>query len=577
LTSTLSNKLLFEAGMSFQGYDSRIGAYLPGVEKPFGSPEWFANAARLDVVRGTLRTAPPSGINNYYQPARTINAALSYVTGSHNFKTGFQWKWGHSQQVAEPAQAGLVQRYRNGVADAVDVSAAPFNADSVLDADLGFYAQDSWTIKRLTVNPGIRFDYFAGHIGATSMAAGRFLGARSVPESSPVPDFFNVVPRISMVYDLFGNARTALKFSANKYVGTLGAIYFNPYNPVGGASDRRNWFDCDLTPGTSTCSGQSLGTNGDDIAQNNEIGPTSNTAFGFASPRRADPNLTRETDWDYQVSVQHELLPRVSVIAGWYHSRFTNLQRILNERVSVSDYIPFQTPSPLNNGEMVTVYNLDPAKRGLVDNVVTNSDSNRRVYNGFEASVQARLPNGAVILGGWSADRTVSRTCDTNNPNLFRFCDQGGELYQELGTVPTMPFRNEYKLALNYPLPGKLQFGLSYVSLPGGTASSIGYNDYLAVNWAVPPALFPGGRTEVVNVNLIAPGTDYLKQWNQVDINLKRQFKVGRFEMLPSIDVFNLTNASTVLTQFQTFGTALGTPTSVLQGRFVKLSVLTRF
>ena len=94
---------------------------------------------------------------------------------------------------------------------------------------------------------------------------------------------------------------------------------------------------------------------------------------------------------------------------------------------------------------------------------------------------------------------------------------------------------------------------------------------------AVPPALFPGGRTEVVNVNLIPPGTDYLEQWNQLDFNLKRQFKVGRFEMLPSIDIFNLTNSSVVLTQFQAFGPSLGVPTSVLQGRFVKLSLLTRF
>ena len=577
LTSTLTNRLLLEAGMSFQGYDSRIGAYLPGVDKPIGTPEWFANAARLDFVRGTLRTAPPSGINNYFQPARTLSGSLSYVTGSHNFKTGILWKWGHSQQVSEPSQAGLVQRYRNGLPDAVDVSASPFNTDSVLDADLGVYVQDSWTIRRLTVSPGVRFEYFAGGIAATSMGAGRFLPARSAPASSPVPNFVNVAPRFSVVYDLFGNAKTALKFSANKYVATLGAIYFNPYNPVAGASDRRNWFDCELMSGTSTCSGRSLATNGDDIAQDFEIGPTSNTNFGSASPRRADPNLTREYDWDYQVGVQHELLPRVSLVAGWYHSRFYNLQRILNAQVSVSDYTAFQTPSPLLNGEIITVYNLNPAKRGLVDNVVSNSDLNRRIYNGFEASIQARLPNGGVILGGWSADRTVSTTCDTNNPNQFRYCDQGGELFQELGSVPTMPFRHEYKLALNYPLPFKLQAGVSFVSLPGGSAGSIGYNDYLAVNWAVPPALFPGGRTEVVNVNLIPPGTDYLEQWNQLDFNLKRQFKVGRFEMLPSVDVFNLTNSSVVLTQFQAFGPSLGVPTSVLQGRFVKLSLLTRF
>jgi hypothetical protein len=320
-----------------------------------------------------------------------------------------------------------------------------------------------------------------------------------------------------------------------------------------------------------------LPTNGDDIAQNNEIGPTSNNRFGFTAPRRADPNLRREYDWDYSVSVQHQLVPRVSVVGAWYHTRFYNLQRVKNVLVSPSDYVPFQAASPLNNGELITVYNLDRAKQGLVDNVVTNSDTNHRVYNGFEASIQARLPNGAVLIGGWSAERTVSTTCDTNNLNQLRYCDQSGKLYQELGRIPSMPFRHEYKLGITYPLPWTLQTGLSYVSLPGGSAGSIGYNDYLAVNWSVPATLFPGARTEPVTVNLVPPGTQYLKQWNQVDINVKKIVRVGRFEMQPSIDVFNLLNASVVLTQLQAFGPSLGVPTSTLQGRFTKLSVLVKF
>jgi hypothetical protein len=385
---------------------------------------------------------------------------------------------------------------------------------------------------------------------------------------------------VSVVYDLFGNARTAVKFSANKYVATLGAIYFNPYNPVGGAAaDRRNWFDCAFIPGTSTCdpAQRNSPTNGDGIAQNNEIGPSSNNTFGFAAPQRADPNLKREHDWDYSMSVQHQLVPRVSVVGAWYHTHFYDLQRVTNVALSLLDYAPFQVPSPLNNGELITIYNLNSARQGLVDNVVTNSGVNHRVYNGFEASIQARLTNGAVLLGGWSAERSVSTTCDTNNPNQLRYCDQSGQLYQELGSVPTMAFRREYKLGVTYPLPLKLQAGLSYVSLPGGSAGSIGYNDYLAVNWAVPPGLFPGSRTQPVTVNLVPPGSEYLKQWNQVDINFKRIVRVGRSEMQPSIDIFNLLNSSVVLTQLQAFGPSLGVPTSTLQGRFMKLSLLVKF
>lgn len=52
------------------------------------------------------------------------------------------------------------------------------------------------------------------------------------------------------------------------------------YNPMAQQSDRRNWFDCDLRAGTSSCSGVVLPTNGDGIPQDNEIGPTGNRNLG---------------------------------------------------------------------------------------------------------------------------------------------------------------------------------------------------------------------------------------------------------------------------------------------------------
>ena len=140
-----------------------------------------------------------------------------------------------------------------------------------------------------------------------------------------------------------------------------------------------------------------------------------------------------------------------------------------------------------------------------------------------------------------------------------------------------MPFRSDYKLAMPYPLPWTLQASISFISLPGGSAGSIGYNDYLSNNWTVPANLFPGGRTQLTTVNLIPPGTSYLPQWNQVDISLKKIIHSGRFQLLPTMDIYNLLNSAVVLTQNQAFGPSLGVPTSTLQGRFVKLSLLVKY
>ena len=46
------------------------------------------------------------------------------------------------------------------------------------------------------------------------------------------------------------------------------------------------------------------------------------------------------------VSVQHELLPRVSVSGGWFHRDFKNLRRRDNILQSFADYTPFTLFSP---------------------------------------------------------------------------------------------------------------------------------------------------------------------------------------------------------------------------------------
>jgi outer membrane receptor for Fe3+-dicitrate len=91
-----------------------------------------------------------------------------------------------------------------------------------VNADLGIYAQDSWTLGRLTVNAGVRFEHFNASIEATSSPAGRFLPARSFPEVKNLPNFNGIVPRFGVAYDVFGDGRTAIKASVGKYVAGMG-------------------------------------------------------------------------------------------------------------------------------------------------------------------------------------------------------------------------------------------------------------------------------------------------------------------------------------------------------------------
>jgi hypothetical protein len=130
-------------------------------------------------------------------------------------------------------------------------------------------------------------------------------------------------------------------------------------------------------------------------------------------------------------------------------------------------------------------------------------------------------------------------------------------------------FRNDFKVAAVYPMPWQLQAGPSFASYPNG--------DFLAVNFTVPANLFPGGRTQVVTVNLIPRGTKYLQRWNQMDLSVRRTVRFSDSQVQPTIEVFNLLNAGVALTTLQALGPSLDQPTSTLQGRMLKPGALVKF
>ena len=389
-TSAVSNRLLIEAGFQYWGYDNTLFTPQPGVlqDRPaLGLPPasqtgpWYASAAQRDLVFGTVNKGFFLGscCRRYIQPAQVYQASVSYVTGSHSVKAGLTGRWGHEQIQRQEHNASLSQFYLAGNPFGVLVSPDPSNIDQEVNRDVGFYVQDQWTLDRLTVNAGIRVEHFRGGIGATTAAAGRFVPARSV-EAFEVFNFTDALPRFSVVYDLFGDAKTALKFSAGRYIGTLGAVPLEAYNPLSTGVELRGWGDTDLT-------GLNLPTNGDDIAQDNEIRPSANPQFGIRAALQADPNLEREDSWDFSVGVQQEVREGISVTASWYHTREGRLWAKRDVGISPDDFTPFQVANPTGNGEMITLYDLNPGVD--IGNIFTvSSPIDERTYHGLRVRVE---------------------------------------------------------------------------------------------------------------------------------------------------------------------------------------------
>ena len=185
---------------------------MPGILKVRGTPEWYATAARIDITRNTFTTSHRRPLLNGYNHHRFLSSSVTYVTGPHTFKSGVQWGFGELGSDSPTINADLNQRYRDGVPDSVQVFNTPTVSVNTLNADLGLYVQDAWHLtNRLTVTPGLRFEYLNASIGASAAPAGRFVPAQQFPAVPDLPNWFNVAPRFGVAYDLTGDTKTALK------------------------------------------------------------------------------------------------------------------------------------------------------------------------------------------------------------------------------------------------------------------------------------------------------------------------------------------------------------------------------
>jgi hypothetical protein len=511
---------------------------------------------------------------------------MSYVTGSHNIKAGFDWARGVDRNEFD-RQADLIQRYTNGAPQSVQIFNTPTSFKDTVKYDAGWYVQDTWTIKRLTLNPGVRFEYYNTGMEAISAPAGRFVPARFYPEEKNLPNWNNdIAPRFSMAYDLFGTGRTALKMSFSKYHANTGRSEFvQRYAAAGLLNEVRNWFDADLIPGTSTRSGIARPTDGDDIAQDNEIGP-GDPRFGIRSPATFDPDIRRSSNRELTASVNHELMPRVAVSATFFRRTFHDL--VSNDRVNITDadYTAFQVRMPdfsndpslagvLNPNEMITIYNLNRAKLDVFADIRDRNGDNTATYLGYELSFIARLAGGATAYGGWTIERYTANYCDNNdNPNggtveteFERLVSNGGRFCDQ-GAFGGMPFQSDFKLASNMPLWYGVAFGVVFQNYPGTER---------VITWTPAASAFPGGRTQSQTIILSEPGSIYQPRYNQVDINVKKNFRRGTKVFTGQLDLFNVTNSASILETNDVIGSSLGGVQRILKGRMPRLSFQFRF
>jgi hypothetical protein len=613
-TSPATNKLLLEAGfgtyISQWGYQERPGNPTKSlVRMQEQSAQIFDRngnkvataCADCLTVGGNLKYRSSNWPTGYIF-AHTWNASASYVTGAHNMKFGYQGAFHRDDDNLFPTISNdyLMQlRVNNGVPNNFTIQSGAFTR-KVRTEYYAFFAQDSWTRDRLTLQAALRFDRAWSSFPEQQIGPSVTIPTAIVlPAQAGITGYNDLSPRIGGAYDLFGNGKTSIKANVGRYLHPASNqgryINANPSERVstitgrGWADNNNNFFpDCNIIDGRA----QSPTTTG----SIDRCDAWEDPNFGRARPSTtlSDSILggwgARPYDWQMGVSVQQEVMPRISVEVGYYRRWwpiFGGADVTDNVLTGAADYTQFSVVAPndsrLPNGggySIPGIYNItQPAFLRGAENVQSAANdfgSYKRYWDGFDITAQARLRNGLTLQGGTSSGRLVEDICDVRSQVPELSAGAGGAL-----ASPTNPYCRQaepllttFKGLFSYLIPKlDVQVAGTFSSRPGvGLLANQVYTSAQIANPAFSTLGRPLAQVSTVTVNLIQPQTEFGDRIDQLDLRIGKLLRFGRTRTALNVDIVNALNSNDNLAYSPTFSATWPTPTSVISARLFRLS-----
>jgi hypothetical protein len=614
-TFTISNKLLAEAGIgTYLGvYDQsggggpRIGG-IGGVNNPSMIQQLEQTGAIIPScncsIPGLISRHPGlanGGFSRSDIGTREWRASIAYVSGAHNMKFGYQGGFSTPTKNYFYDSTVIQVRTNNGVPNQITENLAypGWLRTGRHVIPVNFYGQDQWTRNRLTLQGGVRMDN-----GITKYTSDPLGGPDYIllPTQVSFPtgstqgiNWRDITPRVGVAYDVFGNGKTAAKFSTGKYMEGLSSLFGLDMNPIFRIPTQttRAW----LNP-TNFNFTNSPGCDLRNPAAQPDCGPMLNQTFGTqVFNTDYDPNMVtgwgnRPYVWSTGVSVQQELLSGLALTVGFYRNSWGNLSMVDNTLTSASDYTPFSIAAPRDprlpdgGGQVVSgLYDLSPNKVGQVRNLhqlASNLGLDQiNNWQGVDVGVNARLRSGLTLQGGTSTGRRLTDACAVRaavpeRTSSTAIVPAGGLLSSLTNPYCRVvePYRTSATGLATYTIPKVgVQASLTWQSNPGPEIAA----NYVASNAVIAAGPQPLGRNlsggANVTVNLIPPATLYGPRRNNFDLRLSKLQRFGSRRLTLSVDGYNLTNSDVVLAFNNAFvpGGAWLTPTRIASPRYMKV------
>jgi hypothetical protein len=537
------------------------------------SPDLFATAF-FGYVDEPYRLIPVGGLdkqvyfdnggaiphNSYYysiinspQHHANVQASKFFNTGSigHELKFGFQYR--HSVTQSESAWPGD-QIFGSDTASITsphcgkngDSCYAALTRGAATSFQMNYtdaWVSDTFTVDRLTVNAGLRFDYQQGgnlpsKVGANPdfpalLPAVNYAGDQGYPIT-----YRNWNPRIGVTYALDEKKKSLVRASYARFSDQLRNVVYHVNGLPVISGLYYYWND----------------KNNDKIVQPSEVdlasGPQGfyhiDPSYAPGTPNKIAPDYKAPVTDEFIVGFDHELMTDFAVSAAYTYRYITNIQRSPLVGVTANDYVAggFAKGTAVGTNGFTLSFNEPFYKLSTPSappgNIYENQPGAYQRYNGVEVQLIKRMSNNWMLRASfgyndWRQYLTTESIVNKNNL-LGGTNDSGGLAVASDSRNPGYDARWQFNLTGLYQAPLGINVGANLFAREG---YSIPY--YVRVR--ARDALGSSNRYSIQ----IGRVDDYrLDNVYEFDLRFEKTFRVGPVQATASIDVFNLFNSATV-------------------------------